>query len=179
MLTQEDDVDAHALAAKGWTISAIARHLGHDRKTIRAYLTGGRTAGVRAPAGGDAFERFVDYTRERLREDPHLWATTLYDELVGLGFEQSYQTLTRQIRERGLRPPCETCRPAKQRPVAIIEHPPGGGVSRERCNWSWRLLVVGGEESVAERDGEGVEGGPPAVHPAVRSASGGVEAIVR
>ena len=42
MLTQEDDVDAHALAAKGWTISAIARHLGHDRKTIRAYLTGGR-----------------------------------------------------------------------------------------------------------------------------------------
>ncbi len=132
MLTQEDDVDAHALAAKGWTISAIARHLGHDRKTIRAYLTGGRTAGVRAPAGGDAFERFVDYTRERLREDPHLWATTLYDELVGLGFEQSYQTLTRQIRERGLRPPCETCRPAKQRPVAIIEHPPGG-VSLSCC----------------------------------------------
>ncbi len=38
MLTREDDVDAHALRANGWTISAIARHLGHDRKTIRAYL---------------------------------------------------------------------------------------------------------------------------------------------
>lgn len=70
MLTQEDDVDAHALAAKGWTISAIARHLGHDRKTIRAYLKGGRAAGVRAPTGDDQFERFVDYTRERLQEDP-------------------------------------------------------------------------------------------------------------
>ena len=36
MLTQEDDVDAHALRKRGWTITAIAAHLGHDRKTIRA-----------------------------------------------------------------------------------------------------------------------------------------------
>ena len=40
--------------------------------------------------------------------------------------------MTRQIRARGLRPPCETCRPAKQRPVAIIEHPPG-----EETQWDW------------------------------------------
>jgi len=132
MLTQEDDVDAHALAAKGWTISSIACHLGHDRKTIRAYLTGGRTAGVRAPAGDDPFERFVDYVRARLAEDPHLWATALHDELTAVGFEQSYQTLTRQIRDRALRPACETCRPAKQRAVAIIEHPPG-----EETQWDW------------------------------------------
>ena len=38
MLTREDDVDAHALRKQGWTISAIARHLGRDRKTVRAYL---------------------------------------------------------------------------------------------------------------------------------------------
>jgi transposase len=132
MLTREDDVDAHALHAKGWTISAIARHLGHDRKTIRAYLSGGRVAGQRASAGGDPFGRFVDYTRERLREDPHLWATTLFDELVALGFEQSYQSLTRQIRDRGLRPACEACRPAKGRPVAVIEHQPG-----EETQWDW------------------------------------------
>lgn len=132
MLTREDDVDAHALHARGWTISAIARHLGHDRKTIRAYLSGGRVAGVRAPAGDDRFGRFVDYVRERLREDPHLWASTLLDELVGLGFDQSYATLTRQIRDRGLRPVCEACRPAKSRPVAVIEHPPG-----EETQWDW------------------------------------------
>jgi hypothetical protein len=36
MLTREEDVDAHALRRQGWTISAIARHLGHDHKTIRA-----------------------------------------------------------------------------------------------------------------------------------------------
>jgi transposase len=66
MLTQEDDVDAHALRKRGWSISAIARHLGHDRKTICAYLNGERAAGARAPAVDDAFGPFVEYCRLRL-----------------------------------------------------------------------------------------------------------------
>jgi hypothetical protein len=32
MLTQEDDVEIHALTAR-WTVSAIARHNGRDRNT--------------------------------------------------------------------------------------------------------------------------------------------------
>ena len=36
MLTREEDIDAHALRKRGWTISAIARHLDRDRKTVRA-----------------------------------------------------------------------------------------------------------------------------------------------
>ena len=35
MPTWENNVEATALRKQGWTISAIARHLGHDRKTIR------------------------------------------------------------------------------------------------------------------------------------------------
>jgi len=132
MLTQEDDVDAHALRKRGWTISAIARHLGHDRKTIRGYLNDERVAGVRAPAGEDLFAPFVDYCRARLAEDPHVWAEVLLDELRPLGFTQSYATLTRQIRVRGLRPACEACRPAKGRAVAIIDHPAG-----EETQWDW------------------------------------------
>ena len=132
MLTQEDDVDAHALRKRGWTISAIARHLGHDRKTIRAYLNGERSAGVRASTGEDRFGPFVDYCRERLIEDPHLWAMTLFDEIVVLGFVQSYPTFTRQIRIRSLRPHCERCHAAKGRPVAIIDHPAG-----EETQWDW------------------------------------------
>lgn len=135
MLTREDDVDAHALHARGWSISAIARHLGHDRKTIRAYLSGGRVAGQRARSTADPFDRFAGYVAERLREDPHLWATTLFDELVDLGFEASYQTLTRQIRARGLRPVCEACRTVKDRPTAVIEHPAG-----EETQWDWLEL---------------------------------------
>ena len=46
MLTREEDIDVHALRKRGWTISAIARHLRRDRKTIRAYLAG-REPGVR------------------------------------------------------------------------------------------------------------------------------------
>ena len=108
MLTREDDIDVHALRRQGWTISAIARHLGHDRKTIRAYL-GGRQAGVRASAGPDGFAPFVDYCRARLTEDPHLWAMTLSDEVVDLGYDRAYSTFTRQLRARDLRPHCEPC----------------------------------------------------------------------
>jgi hypothetical protein len=61
MLTQEDDVDAHALRRQGWTISAIARHLGHDRSTIRAYLDGGRIAGRVASTLADPLGPFVGY----------------------------------------------------------------------------------------------------------------------
>ncbi|CQD22623.1 transposase [Mycobacterium lentiflavum] len=40
MLTWEDDVEVHALRKHGWTISAIARHTGFDRKTVCKYLVG-------------------------------------------------------------------------------------------------------------------------------------------
>ncbi len=132
MLTREEDIDAHALARQGWTISAIARHLGRDRKTIRAYLNGERTPGVRKRSAPDGFEPFVEYCRARLREDPHLWATTLYDEVLDLGYTGAYQTFTRQLRTRQLRPVCEECRPAKGRPAAVISHPPG-----EETQWDW------------------------------------------
>jgi transposase len=132
MLTREDDIDVHALHRQGWTISAIARHLGRDRKTIRAYRAG-RQAGVRAPRSLlGLFEVFAPYCAQRLADDPHLWASTLFDELVDLGYLGSYPTMTRQLRARGLRPWCEPCRPAKGRPIAVIAHPPG-----EETQWDW------------------------------------------
>jgi len=124
MLTREDDIDVHALHRQGWTISAIARHLGRDRKTVRAYLNG-REAGVRQRSLPDPFEPFVAYAGQRLSEDPHLWASTLYDELLELGYDRSYPSMTRAVRARGLRTACEACRPARDRAVAVIEHPPG------------------------------------------------------
>lgn len=132
MITREEDIDVHALHRQGWTISAIARHLGRDRKTIRAYLRGDREAGVRAPAAADPFGPFAAYCSARLTEDPHLWATALFDEVTGLGYDRSYPTFTRQLRARGLRPHCEPCHPATGRPVAVIEHPPG-----DETQWDW------------------------------------------
>jgi transposase len=108
MITREDDVDIHALHRQGWTISAIARHVGRDRKTVRDYLNGKREPGVRRRAL-DPFAPFLDYVTARLVEDPHLWGITLFDELQALGFEASYPTLTREVRARRLRPVCVDC----------------------------------------------------------------------
>ncbi|ORA83828.1 transcriptional regulator, partial [Mycobacterium intermedium] len=132
MLTWEDDVEVHALHKRGWSISAIARHTGFDRKTVRKYLAGDGTPGVRARPGPDPFDPFVEYVTARLTEDPHLWARTLYDELEELGFGLSYQSLTRNIRRRGLRPVCQVCRTATERPNAVIPHAPG-----EETQWDW------------------------------------------
>ena len=132
MLSWEADVEAHALREQGWTISAIARHLGHDRKTVRAYLEGRRVPEVRVRREPTAAEPFLEYCRLRLAEDPHLWASTLHDELVRLGFAGSYPSLTAAIRAHGLRPHCEPCLASKGRDTAIISHPPG-----EETQWDW------------------------------------------
>ena len=61
MLTQGEDVEAHALRQRGWSISAIARHLNRDRKTVHAYLDGQRQPGRRATSTPDPLERFEAY----------------------------------------------------------------------------------------------------------------------
>ena len=38
MFTGNEDMEATALREQGWSISAIARHLGRDRKTVRDHL---------------------------------------------------------------------------------------------------------------------------------------------
>ncbi|WP_293358529.1 transcriptional regulator [Mycolicibacterium sp.] len=117
------------------TLSWPRTHAKLDRKTVRKYLAGDGTPGVRARSGPDPFEPFADYVTARLVEDPHLWVRTLFDELEDLGFGLSYQSLTRIIRERGLRPVCHACRTATDRPNAVIEHTPG-----DETQWDWLEL---------------------------------------
>jgi len=121
MLTEEDDVEIHALAKRDWSISAIARHTGRDRKTIRAYLNGKRPKRKRPPS---CLEPFRDYLVARFADDPHVLATTLHRELKGLGFERSYQTLVRELRRLQLRPACSACRSGTI-PTTEIPHEPG------------------------------------------------------
>jgi transposase len=135
MLSWEDDVEAHALRRRGWSISAIARHLGHDRKTVRAYLRGEREPGRRASRGPDVMGPFVEYCRIRLADDPHLWASALLDELRELGFQGSYPSLTAAVRAQGLRPHCEPCQASAGRDAAVIAHPPG-----EETQFDWLEL---------------------------------------
>jgi transposase len=75
MLSVGEDVEADALFKRGWTISAIARHLDRDRKTVRSYLSGERTPSVRRVACPDALADYRDYIAARFADDAHLWAT--------------------------------------------------------------------------------------------------------
>jgi transposase len=136
MLTPEEDVEITSLKKRGWSISAIARHTGRDRKTVRAYLNGEREPGVRAKLEPDVFDRFEPYVRQRFDDDPHVWATTLFDEVLALGFDRSYQTFTRKLRDRDLRPHCEACASSNGRAHVDIEHPPG-----EEIQWDWLELA--------------------------------------
>ncbi len=135
MLAWEEHVEAHALRAQGWSVSAIARHLGRDRKTVRAYLSGERMPGARRGTAEDPFARFEPYVAQRLSDDRHLQLRTLLRELEALGFSGSYQSLTRQVRARSLRPHCEACAAAKGRATTEISHEPGA-----ETQWDWLEL---------------------------------------
>jgi len=91
--------------------------VGHDRKTVRGYLSGEREPGVRERFEPDPFDAFEPYVRQRFVDDQHVWATTLFDEVVALGYPRSYQTFTRALRDRQLRPALRTVL-GEQRPRA-------------------------------------------------------------
>jgi transposase len=122
MLTQEDDVEIHALARRGWSVSAIARHTCRDRKTVRRYLA--EPTPLREPAPS-CLEPFRAYLEARFVDDAHVLASTLHEELVVLGFDRSYPTLVREIRNLGLRPECECCQAGGVKLTVGLEHEPG------------------------------------------------------
>jgi transposase len=135
MLTQEDDVEIHALRARGWSVSAIGRHTGRDRKTIRKYLAGEGAGQNRRPAAS-CLERYRDYIAARFEDDAHIEATVLFRELVAAGFDRSYPTLVRELRRLELRPVCLVCEHRRGEQVTVeIEHPPG-----EEIQWDWLEL---------------------------------------
>jgi transposase len=131
MLTQGEDVEVQALRKRGWSYVAIGRHIGHDWRTVKAYLEG-REPGVRRRAEPDPLEPFVPYLRARFADDPHVWASALFDEVAALGYALSYPSFVRQLRGAGLRPRCEACDGVRSRDTIEIAHPPG-----EEIQWDW------------------------------------------
>ena len=136
MLTQENDVEIHALAARGWNQSAISRHTGRDRKTVRKHLAAGGPL-VREPAPS-CLEPWRAYIAARFVDDPHLPAVNLLDELTDAGFTRSYPTLVRELRRTELRPVCLVCQQRRGRaPTTEIDHPAGAEIQ-----WDWLELPV-------------------------------------
>jgi transposase len=135
MLTEEDDVEINALAARGWSVSAISRHTGRDRKTVRTYLAAARAPRVPALS---CLEPYRAYIAARFEDDPHLEATVLHRELVDAGFERAYTTLVGELRRLELRPVCLVCAHRRGDQVTTeIDHPAG-----EEIQWDWLELAA-------------------------------------
>jgi transposase len=92
------------LHRQGLSVSAIARQLGVDRKTVRSYIAKGLEPPVykkRSPAPG-MVDRFGPYLRERLAAYPALTAVRLWRELKERGFVGCYSIVRDRVRD--LRP---------------------------------------------------------------------------
>ena len=87
---------------------------------------------MKTAIGGRRTRAFVPYLAARFADDPHLWATALFDEVVPLGYRLSYVSFARQLRRAGLRPHCEACSGVTGRDTIEIAHPPG-----EEMQWDW------------------------------------------
>lgn len=137
MIPETSARQAIALAGQGANVSEIARHLGHDRKTIRIYLNGHRAPGQPRPHA-DSFAPFAAYIRQRAADDRHLRSTGLHRESAALGYAGSYSAFTRELRGHGITAACGTCRNWKPIPPAQArEHHPGP--------LPFRTAPVGGE----------------------------------
>ena len=109
----------HDLRRQGLSISAIARKVGSDRKTVRKYLQQGLDVPVYGPRAlqGSVLDPYRDYLEERVRAFPDLSGRRLLREIRSMGYEGSYSTLKPFLRE--LRPP-------RRAPFAVrFETPPG------------------------------------------------------
>ena len=136
MLAQEEYVEAHALRSSGdgrlrllpgiWEETARQCALTFWVSARRA--GGGRWGRIRSRWSRLMFvsgwARIPTFGRQHCSTKPR-----------SLGYEQSYVTFARKIRERGLRPVCGACSGTRGRAVAIIDHPAG-----EECQWDWLEL---------------------------------------
>ena len=96
------------LHRQGVSVSAIARQLGIDRKTVRAHLARGLTAPVYKvrPPRPRLIDPFEPYLRERVVAFPTLTGRRLWRELKERGYQGGYTAITDLLRD--LRPPRTT-----------------------------------------------------------------------
>ena len=109
-------IDLHR---QGLTVSAIARELGLDRKTVRKSIARGLEPPVYGPRQPRKrlLDPFVLYLRERVTAYPGLTGRRLLRELRERGYEGGYTAVTDMVRE---------IRPARPRVFEVrFETPPG------------------------------------------------------
>jgi transposase len=89
------------LHRQGVTVSAIARRVGLDRKTVRRYIARGLEPPVYGPRKPRTtqLQQFERYLRERIAAFPQLTGRRLHRELRDLGYNGGYTILTEFLRD--------------------------------------------------------------------------------
>ena len=101
MMTQEEYMNVKALKAAGWTIAQIAKHLGYHPSTVSGWIK----AGGPPPKRSVPVEELVidEHWRTRiaalLAHNDELQATSIMRVIGAEGFDGSYQSLTRHLRD--------------------------------------------------------------------------------
>jgi len=90
--------EIHELTAQGLTVSAIARRVRLDRKTVRRFADAEAAADLLGPHGrrATALDGYLPYLAKRWREGQHV-AAFLFDEVRQQGYRGSKRTVRRQL----------------------------------------------------------------------------------
>lgn len=128
MLNGETVMDIRALRRQGWSIRAIARHMGVSRNTVRRYLrkAGEPEYGPRPPMGSK-LDPHKDWLTQRVRaaHPVRLPATALLPELRERGYDGGLTVLRTFLR---------TLRPAVEpEPLVRFETGPGEQMQVDFC----------------------------------------------
>ena len=97
--------EIHALLAQGLTVSAIARRIQLDRKTVRRFTSVEHAADLLGPRGQrtTALDAYLPYLASRWREGQHV-AAFLFDEVWQQGYRGSKRTVRRVNWQPGASP---------------------------------------------------------------------------
>jgi len=90
--------EVHELMAQGLTVSAIARRIRLDRKTVRRFASAEVATDLLGPRGrrATALDPYLPYLASRWREGQHV-AAVLFDEIWPKGYRGSKRTVRRQV----------------------------------------------------------------------------------
>jgi len=101
MIDQADLTLIIELFEQGLSITAIARRVGHDRKTVRKYIASRDLPSrqVRIIHRPNKLDRFLDYLTQRVASYPDLTAARLLREIRAMGYDGSATTLCSRVRD--------------------------------------------------------------------------------
>ncbi len=104
MIRLEEFMNIFRLKEQGFSISAISRIMGHDRKTIRKYLNRGKGNPPRSKPRGKRVSKLDPFKEEILtllhrHEHEFIPATVIYEKLIDQGYQGSLSLLQKWIKQ--------------------------------------------------------------------------------